>query len=147
MPGRFGCEYVDKDGGMQVPVLIHAAIFGSYERMIGTLLEHYAGRLPTWLAPVQVMVLPIADRHLEYAAKVAGKFSGEGVRVEVDKRSERLTAKIRDAHIQQIPIMLLVGDKEQEGELVSLRRREGGKEQTLSLEKAVKLVAKEIDGE
>jgi threonyl-tRNA synthetase len=144
MPGRFGCEYIDSDGQMQVPVMIHAAIFGSYERMIGMLLEHYAGRLPVWLAPIQVIVLPIADRHIEYAREVVRKLEKRGARARIDERSERLAAKIRDAQVQQIPMMLVVGDKEQEGKLVNLRWREGGEEQTLRVEAGVKLVEGEI---
>jgi threonyl-tRNA synthetase len=144
MPGRFGCEYIDSDGQVQVPVMIHAAIFGSYERMIGMLLEHYAGRLPAWLAPIQAIVLPIADRHIEYAREVVGKLENGGVRARIDERSERLAAKIRDAQVQQIPMMLVVGDKEQEEKLVNLRWREGGEEQTLRVEAGVKLVEGEI---
>lgn len=133
LPGRFGCEYIDKDGQTKVPVMIHAAIFGSYERMIGVLLEHYAGRLPTWLAPVQVKILPIADRHLEYAQKVAEKLLKADFRVEIDERSERLNAKIRDAQVEQIPVMLIIGDGEMESETVTLRRREDQRQEKINL--------------
>lgn len=136
LPGRFNCEYIDKEGKKQTPVMVHAAIFGSYERMIGILLEHYAGRLPAWLSPVQAVVLPIADRHLEYAKKVQAKLLADGVRVELDERSERLSAKIRDAQCQQIPVMLVIGDQEMAAKSVTLRYREENKsDATVSLDK------------
>lgn len=142
LPGRFGCEYIDKDGQTKIPVMIHAAIFGSYERMIGVLLEHYAGRLPIWLAPVQVKILPIADRHLEYAQKVAEKLLAADFRVEIDERSERLNAKIRDAQVEQIPVMLIIGDGEVETETVTLRRRESQQQEKISLNELEKQVIK-----
>ena len=140
LPGRFNCEYIDDKGKVQTPVMIHAAIFGSYERMIGVLLEHYAGRLPLWLAPVQVIILPIADRHLEYAAAVCSSLVAAGVRVEVDERSERLPAKIRAAQLQQIPLMLIVGDQEVAANKVNVRRREGGKAQTLAVTEVLAMI-------
>lgn len=133
MPGRFGCEYIDAAGKVQVPVMIHAAIFGSYERMIGILLEHYAGRLPLWLAPVQVQILPIADRHLAYAQKVQAALTAANFRAEVDTRSERLNAKIRDAQEQQIPVMIVVGDGEIDRETVTLRWRDQNQQEEVSL--------------
>ena len=141
LPGRFGAVYIDSQGQEQTPVMIHAAVFGSFERMIGILLEHYAGRLPLWLAPVQVKVLPIADRHIDYAQAVAAKLRVAGVRVELDERSERLPAKIRDAQVEQIPLMLIVGDEEIESETVSLRRREDNKQESTTVDAIVKLVA------
>ncbi len=125
LPGRFGCEYIDESGAGRVPVLIHAAIFGSYERMIGVLLEHYAGRLPVWLAGEQVRILPIADRHNQYAQELAGVLGEANFRVEIDERSERLNAKIRDAQVAQVPVMLIVGDGEIESKGVSVRWRDG----------------------
>ena len=109
--------------------------------MIGILLEHYAGRLPLWLAPVQVKVLPIADRHIDYAQAVTAKLRAAGVRVELDERSERLPAKIRDAQVEQVPLMLIVGDEEIESETVSLRRREDNKQESTTVDVIVKLVA------
>ncbi len=138
LPGRFNCEYIDQEGKVQVPVMIHAAIFGSYERMIGILLEHYAGRLPTWLAPVQVKVLPIADRHSDYAKKVAGELTSEDFRVEVDERSERLAAKIRDAQVEQVPVMLIVGDGEMQDGTVSWRGRDDETQEKLTMEELKK---------
>lgn len=142
LPGRFGCEYIDKDGQAKVPVMIHAAIFGSYERMIGILLEHYAGRLPMWLSPVQVKILPIADRHLEYAQKVQEMLLAADFRTEIDDRSERLSAKIRDAQVEQIPVMLIVGDGEVEKETVSWRGRESQEQEAVSLVDLTKTLAK-----
>ena len=134
LPGRFNCEYIDRDGHKQTPVMVHAAIFGSYERMIGILLEHYAGRLPAWLSPVQAVVLPIADRHLTYAQKVCEQLQADGVRVQLDERSERLSAKIRDAQLAQVPVMVIVGDQEEKAAQVTLRyREEAQKEQSLPL--------------
>lgn len=133
MPGRFGCEYIDAEGKKQVPVMIHAAIFGSYERMIGILLEHYAGRLPLWLAPVQVKILPIADRHLDYAKEVQAVLEQANFRSEIDDRSERLNAKIRLAQEQQIPVMLVIGDGELAEKAVTLRWRDQEQQEKVSL--------------
>ena len=145
LPGRFGTVYVDKDGQEKTPVMIHAAVFGSYERMIGMLLEHFAGRLPLWLAPVQVKLLPIADRHGEWAQQVADKLTAGGVRVEIDNRSERLNAKIRDAQVEQIPLMLIIGDQEVKDKTVSVRRREDDKKQeSMSVEEVIKVVSEAV---
>ena len=112
-PARLGCEYVGEDGKVHTPVLLHRAVTGSTERFMGVIIEHFAGAFPVWLAPVQAMIIPIADRHLEYANKVAQQMKDAGFRVEVDARSERMQAKIRDAQVQKIP-MLVAGDKEAE---------------------------------
>ena len=108
------------------PVVIHRAIFGSFERFIALLIEHYAGAFPLWLAPVQAIVIPIADRHIDYAQKVAGELRSADLRVEIDARSERMQAKIREAQLQKIPYMAVVGDKELEAGSLNIRRREGG---------------------
>ncbi|MDR0462660.1 MAG: threonine--tRNA ligase [Pseudomonadales bacterium] len=126
LPGRFGCEYVDSDGERKTPVLIHNATFGSFERMIGMLIEHHAGRFPAWLAPVQIKLLPIADRHVETAVNLQKDLEGKGWRVEVDGRVERLPAKIRDAQMEQVPYMVVIGDNEIESGKYSVRVREGG---------------------
>jgi len=123
LPRRFNCSYIDKDGQEKTPVVIHRAIYGSFERFIGILIENTAGAFPAWLAPVQAMVIPIADRHVAYASKVMEALRAEGLRVEADMRSERMNAKIRDAQLQKIPYMLIVGDKEQTGDAVSVRLR------------------------
>jgi len=108
-----------------VPLCIHRAPLSTHERMIGFLIEHYAGAFPVWLSPVQVMLIPIADRHADYAGQVQARLRQAGVRVEVDDRSERMNAKIRDAQLQKIPYMLVVGDREREAEAVSVRLRSG----------------------
>jgi threonyl-tRNA synthetase len=123
LPRRFNCSYIDKDGLEKTPIVIHRAIYGSLERFIGILIENTAGAFPAWLAPVQVIVIPIADRHVEYASKVMEALRAEGIRVEADMRSERMNAKIRDAQLQKIPYMLVVGDREQAENAVSVRLR------------------------
>ena len=124
-PARLGCEYVGEDGKVHIPVLLHRAVTGSTERFMGVIIEHFAGAFPVWLAPVQAMIIPIADRHAEYANKVAQQMKDAGFRVEVDARSERMQAKIRDAQMQKIPYMLVAGDKEAEAGAVAVRLRSG----------------------
>ncbi len=131
---RFGLSYVDEKGEKNDEVfVIHRAPLSVHERFLAFLLEHYAGAFPAWLAPVQVVVLPIADRHNDYAHEVQAQLDAVGVRVEVDDRSERLNAKIRDAQLQKVPYMLVVGDKEAEAKKVAVRRREGGEQQVVGL--------------
>jgi threonyl-tRNA synthetase len=125
LPERFELEYIGEDGQPHRPVMIHRAIFGTYERFLGILVEHYAGAFPLWLAPIQAMVVPVADRHLPYAEEVADRLRTADLRVEVDARGERMQAKIRDAQLQKIPYMLVVGDKEQEADAVAVRERSG----------------------
>ena len=105
--------------------MVHRALLGSIERFFGVLIEHYAGAFPTWLSPVQAVVIPIADRHLEYAEKVANRLRSNNIRINVDKRTDRMNAKIRDAQIQKIPYMLIVGDREVESDEASIRTRSG----------------------
>ncbi|MDK2882344.1 MAG: threonyl-tRNA synthetase [Bacillota bacterium] len=126
MPERFDLEYTGEDGQKHRPVMIHRTVLGSMERFIGILIEHYAGAFPTWLAPVQARVLPITDRQLGYAHEVAGVLTAEGVRVEVDERNEKIGYKIRDAQLQRIPYMLIVGEKEMAQSTVAVRHRERG---------------------
>jgi threonyl-tRNA synthetase len=126
MPERFGLEYTGADNEDHRPVMVHRALLGSFERFIGILIEHYAGEFPLWLSPVQAAVLPIADRHTEYARKVAGELRGVGLRAEVDERSESVGRKIRDAELHKAPYMLVVGDKEAEEETVAVRRHREG---------------------
>jgi len=125
-PARLGVEYVGEDGQPHTPVLIHRAVTGSTERFLGVIIEQFAGAFPLWLAPVQAVVIPIADRHNEYAAKVEQHLRAAGVRVEVDSRAERMNAKIRDAQLQKVPYMLVVGDKEAEAGKVAVRSRDRG---------------------
>jgi threonyl-tRNA synthetase len=125
-PERFALTYVGADNAEHQPVMIHRALMGSYERFIGILLEHFAGELPLWLAPLQVIVLPIADRHNDYAALVRDRLAAEGVRVELDDRTESVGRKIRDAEVRKAPFMLVVGDREQEAGEVGVREHRDG---------------------
>jgi threonyl-tRNA synthetase len=123
LPERFDLAYVGEDGEEHRPYMIHRALVGSMERFMGVLIEHYAGALPVWLSPVQAILIPIADRHIGYADEVAEELRSAGYRVEVDSRSERMNAKIRDAQLQKIPYMLVVGDREAEAHKVAVRLR------------------------
>ncbi len=125
LPERFDLTYIGEDGQPHRPYMVHRALLGSLERFYGVLIEHYAGAFPVWLSPVQAMIIPIADRHLEYADKVAVDLKKKGIRASVDSRPERMNAKIRDAQNQKIPYMLVVGDKEAEAGEVALRLRNG----------------------
>jgi len=122
-PENFELEYVGEDGQAHRPVMIHRAVTGSTERFMALLIEHFAGAFPVWLAPVQAMIIPIADRHIEYANKVLAQLKSVGIRAEVDMRGERMNAKIRDAQMQKFPYMLVVGDKEASAEAISVRLR------------------------
>jgi threonyl-tRNA synthetase len=126
MPERFDLKYVGADNAEHRPVVMHRAIFGSFERFIAILIEHYAGAFPLWLAPVQVRVLPIADRHAEYARSVRDALAAADLRVELDERQEKIGYKIREAQLQKIPYMLVVGDREVAEGTVSVRSRSGG---------------------
>jgi threonyl-tRNA synthetase len=126
LPERFKLEYTGEDGQPHAPVMIHRAPFGSLERFTGLLIEHFAGAFPLWLAPVQAVIIPIADRHGEYADRVKAGLAESGLRVEVDRRNERMQAKIRDAQLQKVPYMLIVGDKEAEANAVAVRSRDRG---------------------
>jgi len=145
LPQRFDLEYVAEDGTRKQPVMVHRALYGSIERFFGVLIEHYAGAFPVWLSPVQVAMIPIAERHVDYAEKVAAQLRNAGVRVEVDARNEKMNAKIREHAMQKVPFLLVVGDKEAEANKVNVRTR--GKEKTEDLptadfvEKIRKLIA------
>jgi len=125
MPERFDVSYIGEDGQEHRPYMVHRALLGSMERFFGVLIEHYAGAFPLWLAPVQATVIPIADRHIDYAREAAARLTGAGFRVEVDERSERMQAKIRDAQLQKVPYMLVVGDKEAAAGAAAVRQRSG----------------------
>jgi threonyl-tRNA synthetase len=125
LPARFELEYVDEDSNRQRPVIVHRGIIGTMERIMAYLIELYAGAFPTWLAPVQAIVIPIADRHVDYAHEVASSLRAAEIRVELDSRSERMNAKIRDAQLQKVPYMLVVGDREAQEQAVSVRTRAG----------------------
>ncbi|HYU78286.1 MAG TPA: His/Gly/Thr/Pro-type tRNA ligase C-terminal domain-containing protein, partial [Vicinamibacterales bacterium] len=126
MPERFDLKYVVADNAEHRPVVIHRAIFGSIERFIAILIEHFAGALPIWLSPIQAIVLPIADRHLEYARSVESRLKTEGLRAEIDERQEKINYKIREAQLQKIPYMLVVGDREVAESAVAVRSRAKG---------------------
>jgi len=126
LPQRFGLEYIAEDGKKHQPLMVHRALFGSVERFFGILLEHYAGAFPVWLAPVQAIVLPITDRQLEFGGKVRDRLIAAGIRATLDDRSEKVNLKIRDAQLQKVPFMLVVGDREQESGKVAVRNRKHG---------------------
>ncbi len=144
LPERFDLSFMDDGGGRSRPYMVHRAILGSLERFLGVLIEHYAGAFPLWLAPTQVMVIPIADRHQEYADSVKLLLEADGYRVEVDGRSERMNLKIRNAQLQKVPYMLVVGDREQEDGAVAVRTREGGNLGAMPLGELVERLAGEL---
>ena len=144
LPLRFNLEYTGADGEKHRPIMIHRVIFGSIERFIGILIEHFAGAFPTWLAPVQVKVLPISDKYMDYAQKVLDELNNSGVRAEIDTRAEKIGYKIREAQMKKIPYMLVVGAKEEEDGLVSVRSRFEGDEGQKSLTDFLAAIKMEI---
>ena len=126
LPRKFGLKYIAEDGQAHQPLMVHRALYGSVERFFGILLEHYAGAFPVWLAPVQVEVLPITDRQLEYAQQVEKKLADAGIRVHLDDRKEKVNLKIREAQLQKIPYMLVIGDREAAAGSVAVRNRKHG---------------------
>ena len=144
LPGRFNLEYTGEDGQKHCPVMIHRVVFGSIERFIGILTEHFAGAFPTWLTPVQVEIIPITERAHEYARQLKAKLDEAGVRSEADYRSEKMNYKIREAQLQKIPYMLVVGDKEMENGTVSVRARKESKGGTMSADEFVAQILEEI---
>jgi threonyl-tRNA synthetase len=144
LPERFQLEYVDADGQPKRPIVIHRAIFGSFERFIGILTEHFAGAFPTWLAPVQARVIPVSLKSQAYAEAVFERLREGSLRAELDDRSEKLGYKIRDAQLQKIPYMLVVGEREAQDRTVSLRKRNGEEIKALALDRFLAEVAAEI---
>ncbi len=144
MPQRFELEYVGEDGKKHRPIMIHRAIFGSIERFIGILIEHYAGKFPVWLAPKQVKILPITDRTAEYADEVCKKLAAAGIRAEVDGRSEKIGYKIREAKMEKVPYVLVVGDKEADDKTVNVNKRGVEEKSTVGVDEFVKTVLAEI---
>ena len=124
LPQRFEAEYIGGDGQKYRPIMIHRVVFGSIERFIGILIEHFAGKFPLWLAPVQVRVLPVSDKFMDYGREVADALKAKHIRVELDERNEKLGYKIREARKDRIPYMLIVGAKEEEQKMVSVRKRD-----------------------
>ena len=144
LPQRFGIEYIGADGEKHRPIMLHRVVFGSIERFIGILIEHYAGKFPAWLSPVQVKVLPVSDKYMDYAKEAAAKLEDADVRVELDLRSEKLGYKIREARMDKVPYMVIVGEKEQQNGSVSVRQRDMEEQQQelgeMSLEQLVELI-------
>ena len=144
LPGRFDLTYVDSEGKDVCPVMIHRVVFGSIERFIGVITEHYAGAFPTWLAPVQIKILPITDRAAEYCKELNGKLDEAGYRVEVDYRNEKIGYKIRSAQLEKIPYMLVIGDKETEAGTVAVRTRDGKDLGAMPLDDFLAMIKKEV---
>jgi threonyl-tRNA synthetase len=144
MPERFELSYIGEDGEKHQPVMIHRVIYGSMERFIGILTEHYGGAFPAWLAPVQVRVLPITERHREYGEKVLTSLQANGIRAEIDSRSEKIGYKIREGQLQKIPYLLVVGDKETENHAVAVRHRKNGDLGSQSLDEFIAMLNEEI---
>lgn len=144
LPQRFELEYIGADGEKHRPIMIHRVVFGSIERFIGILIEHFAGAFPTWLAPVQVRVLPISEKYLEYAQSVKAELDQAGIRAEVDTRSEKIGYKIRESRLAKIPYMLIVGQKEEDEQLVSMRSRYDGDAGSMKLSAFIEQIQKEI---
>jgi threonyl-tRNA synthetase len=144
LPERFQLEYVDTDGKPRRPVAIHRAILGSFERFIGVLIEHFAGAFPLWLAPVQARVLPVSAKHAEYAGTVHRRLADAGVRAELDDRSEKLGYKVREAQIQKVPYVLVVGEREAREGTASVRKRGGEDVGAMPLDRFLAEVTAEI---
>lgn len=143
LPERFGLEYVTSEQTMERPVMLHRAPIGSMERFMAYLIEHYGGAFPVWLAPIQLLFIPIADRHLEAVNKLADRFRQRDLRVEVDGRSERMQAKIREAQLQKVPYMAVVGDKEMEAGTLNIRRRDGGDQTAITVDEFLRRLEEE----
>ena len=144
LPQRFNLSYIDKEGNKKTPIMIHRAIFGSFDRFIGIITEHFAGAFPTWLAPVQIRILPIADKHKEYSQKLLKQLEELDLRVEIDEREEKIGYKIREAQLQKIPYMIVIGDKEVEANTVGVRSRKDGDIGQMSVEDFVQKIQEEI---
>ncbi|KAB3535458.1 threonine--tRNA ligase [Alkaliphilus pronyensis] len=145
MPQRFDLNYIGADGEKHRPIMIHRVLYGSIERFIGILIEHYAGKFPTWIAPVQVKILPITDKHMGYAVEIEKEMKAKGIRVELDSRNEKIGYKIREAQLQKIPYMLVLGDKEIEAESVAVRSRDKGEVGVVKTDEFIEDILKEIN--
>ena len=144
LPQRFELEYVGSDNEKHRPIVIHRVIFGSIERFIGILIEHFAGKFPTWLAPVQVKVLPISDKFNNYCDEVVKQFNENGIRVEIDQRNEKIGYKIREARNERVPYIVIIGEKEEEEGNVSLRSRKNGDEGSINVRDLIERINNEI---
>jgi threonyl-tRNA synthetase len=145
LPRRFNLEYIADDGKKHQPLMVHRALFGSIERFFGILIEHYAGAFPVWLAPVQVVVMPITDRQAEYAQKVVHQLKAAGLRVELDDRKEKVNLKIREAQLQKVPYMLVLGDREAQEGTVSVRNRKHADQGVQKVEEFIAGIQRLID--
>ncbi|MBQ8320552.1 MAG: threonine--tRNA ligase [Clostridia bacterium] len=146
LPQRFEMEYIGEDGGKHRPIMVHRVVFGSIERFIGILIEHFAGKFPVWLSPVQVKVMPITERQAGYAKEVYEMLKAQGIRVKLDDRSEKIGYKIREAQMEKVPYMLIVGEKEAEAGLVAVRRRDKGDTGAVTAEEFLQTIQKDIAG-
>lgn len=145
LPNRFELEYVGEDGAKHEPFVLHRALLGSMERFMGILIEHYGGAFPTWLAPVQAIIIPIASRHEDYGLKVKDQMLKMGIRCELDDRNERMGSKIRDAQVEKIPYMLVIGDREADTDKVSVRHRSGEDLGSMSVNTLIRKIADEAE--
>lgn len=145
LPLRFGLAYIDHDGEKKTPILIHRALFGSFERFIGIITEHFAGAFPVWLSPEQIRILPIADAHMEYAKQIQQKLQAQGIRVELDERNEKIGYKIREAQVQKVPYMLVIGQKEMEQQTVGVRSRGEGDIGAMEVSCFIEKIKEEIE--
>ena len=143
LPSRLGASYVSSDGSKKIPVMLHRALFGSLERFIGILIEHYAGKLPLWLAPLQAVVLPIASEFDNYAKKLFEQCMKAGINTEVDLKNQKLNYKIREHSLSKIPLLLICGEKEVKGKSVTIRKLGSEKQETLSLVQAIKKISQQ----
>ena len=144
MPERFDLEYVGSDGQKHRPVVIHRAPFGSLERFIGVLIEHFAGEFPLWLAPIQAVVIPVSQHFIEYGNKIADELKNNGIRLEVDERNEKIGYKIRDWETKKVKYMIIVGEKERESGTISFRQHKMGDQGSLALSEFIDKIALEI---
>ncbi len=145
LPERFNLKYIDSDGKEKTPVMIHRAPLGSLERFLAILIEHYGGAFPLWLSPVQMVIIPIAERHVGQAAQYAQKLSEAGIRVEIDDKNEPMGAKIRNATLQKVPYMGIIGDKEIEAKELSIRTRAGVNLKSISVDEVIAKLREEIE--
>ncbi len=144
MPEKFDLSYIGEDGGKHRPVVIHRAVYGSLDRFIGILTEHYAGAFPVWLAPVQVKLLPVSDKYADYAFEVKKTLEKSGIRVDIDIRGEKLGYKIREAQLEKVPYMIVLGENEKNSSTVSLRKRGEGDLGSIEIQQFVELIKEEI---
>ena len=145
LPRRFELEYIGEDGKAHQPLMVHRALYGSVERFFGILIEHYAGAFPVWLAPVQAVVMPITDKQSDYARQVRDRLDAQGIRVALDDRSEKVNLKIREAQLQKVPYMLVVGGREAEAGQVSVRHRKHGDQGVKSVDEFLSGIRKLIE--